>query len=79
MARYPAAMRRRRKWPGRAGNEGEIETIAEVAEDLTSRPRHSLLLQDSRQFGKLLIPLVRACLERAIRAPCASEAETGSP
>src|SRR5205814_2689435 len=37
----------------------EIETIVEVADDLTSQSRHSLLLQGSPPSGKLLIPLAR--------------------
>ena len=37
----------------------EIETIVEVADDLTSQSRHSLLLQGSPPSGKLLIPLNR--------------------
>ena len=42
---------------GKPGNDAEIETIVEVADDLTSQSRHSLLLQGSPPHGKLLIPL----------------------
>jgi Phage integrase family len=44
---------------GEPANGAEIETIAEVADDLTSQSRHSLLLQGSPPHGKLLIPLER--------------------
>ncbi len=44
---------------GKPANEAEIETIVEVADDLTSQSRHSLLLQGSPPSGKLLIPLER--------------------
>jgi hypothetical protein len=42
-----------------ATEDTEIQTIAEVADDLTSQSRHSLLLQGSPPSGKLLIPLER--------------------
>ncbi len=38
-------------------NDTEIETIVEVADDLTSQSRHGLLLSGSPPSGKLLIPL----------------------
>jgi hypothetical protein len=44
---------------GKPANEAEIETIVEVADDLTSQSRHSLLLSGSPPSGKLLIPLER--------------------
>ncbi len=44
---------------GEAVNAAEIETIVEVADDLTSQSRHSLLLSRSPPSGKLLIPLKR--------------------
>ena len=44
---------------GKPANDAEIETIVEVADDLTSQSRHSLLLQGSPPSGKLLIPLER--------------------
>ena len=44
---------------GKPANDAEIETIVEVAADLTSQSRHSLLLQGSPPSGKLLIPLNR--------------------
>ena len=44
---------------GEPANDNEIETIVEVADDLTSQSRHSLLLQGSPPSGKLLIPLNR--------------------
>ena len=44
---------------GESANDEEIETIVEVADDLTSQSRHSLLLQGSPPSGKLLIPLKR--------------------
>src|SRR5688572_21882758 len=44
---------------GKPANEAAIETILEVADDLTSQSRHSLLLQGSPPSGKLLIPLAR--------------------
>jgi hypothetical protein len=40
-------------------NQTEIPAIVEVADDLTSQSRHSLLLQGSPPSGKLLIPLNR--------------------
>ena len=44
---------------GKAANDNEIETIVEVADDLTSQSRHSLLLSGSPPSGKLLIRLER--------------------
>ena len=44
---------------GKPANGNEIETIVEVADDLTSQSRHSLLLRGSPPSGKLLIPLNR--------------------
>ena len=44
---------------GQPANDAEVETIVEVADDLTSQSRHSLLLQGSPPSGKLLIPLKR--------------------
>ena len=44
---------------GKPANDAEIETIVEVADDLTSQSRHSLLLRGSPPSGKLLIPLNR--------------------
>ena len=44
---------------GKLPNDAHIETIVEVAGDLTSQSRHSLLLQGSPSSGKLLIPLER--------------------
>ena len=44
---------------GKPINDAEIDTIVEVADDLTSQSRHSLLLQGSPPSGKLLIPLAR--------------------
>ena len=44
---------------GKPASDAEIETIVEVADDLTSQSRHSLLLQGSPPSGKLLIPLNR--------------------
>jgi hypothetical protein len=44
---------------GEPANDAEIETIAEVTNDLTSQSRQTLLLQGSPPSGKLLIPLER--------------------
>lgn len=44
---------------GEPANEAKIETIVDVADDLTSQSRHSLVLRGSPPHGKLLIPLVR--------------------
>jgi hypothetical protein len=44
---------------GKPENNAEIETIVEVADDLTSQSRHSLLLSGSPPHGKLLIPFER--------------------
>ena len=44
---------------GKPANDNEIETIVEVADDLTSQSRHSLVLRGSPPAGKLLIPLER--------------------
>jgi len=44
---------------GKPANDAQIETIVEVADDLTSQSRHSLLLSGSPPSGKLLIPLER--------------------
>ena len=44
---------------GKPASEAEIATIVEVADDLTSQSRHSLLLQGSPPSAKLLIPLER--------------------
>jgi len=44
---------------GEAAHSTEIETVVEVADDLTSQSRHSLLLSGSPPSGKLLIPLNR--------------------
>jgi hypothetical protein len=40
-------------------NDGEIEAIVEVSEELTSQSRHSLVLRGSPPAAKLLIPLAR--------------------
>jgi len=42
---------------GDGASQTEIPAIVEVADDLTSQSRHSLLLQGSPPSGKLLIPL----------------------
>jgi Phage integrase family len=44
---------------GKPASDPEIATIVEVADDLTSQSRHSLLLSGSPPSGKLLIPLAR--------------------
>ena len=44
---------------GERSNDAEIETIVEVAADLTSQSRYGLLLQGSPPSGNLLIPLER--------------------
>ena len=44
---------------GKTASDEEIAAIVEVADDLTSQSRHSLLLQGSPPSGKLLIPLSR--------------------
>ena len=44
---------------GEPASDAEIETIIEVAADLTSQSRHSLVLQGSPPSGKLLIPFER--------------------
>ena len=44
---------------GERSNDAEIETIVEVAADLTSQSRYGLLLQGSPPSDKLLIPLER--------------------
>ena len=44
---------------GKPADDTEIATIVEVADDLTSQSRHSLLLSGSPPSGKLLIPLER--------------------
>jgi hypothetical protein len=44
---------------GKLADDTEIATIVEVADDLTSQSRHSLLLSGSPPSGKLLIPLKR--------------------
>ena len=43
----------------KAKNDGEIQAIVEVSEDLTPQSHHSLRLSGSPPSGKLLIPLVR--------------------
>jgi Phage integrase family len=43
----------------KAKNDGELQAIVEVSEDLTSQSRHSLRLSGSPPSGKLLIPLER--------------------
>ena len=48
-------------------DNAEIETIVEVADDLTSQSRHSLLLQGSPPSGKLLIPLNRPAVSERQR------------
>ncbi len=60
---------------GEAANAAEIETVVEVADDLTSQSRHSLLLQGSPPFGKLLIPLKR----RDVRVVEGARLESESP
>ena len=52
------------KGNGKPANDAEIETIVEVADDLTSQSRHSLLLQGSPPSGKLSIPLERGARGR---------------
>jgi integrase len=44
---------------GKPADDAEIATVVEVAGDLTSQSRHSLLLSGSPPSGKLLIPLAR--------------------
>src|SRR5207249_1658838 len=44
---------------GEPANEAEIQAIVDVADDLTSQSRHSLLLSGSPPSGKLSIPLAR--------------------
>jgi hypothetical protein len=44
---------------GEPANGAEIEASVEVADDLTSQSRHSLVLRGSPPAGKLLIPLAR--------------------
>ena len=44
---------------GKPASDAEIETIVEVADDLTSQSRHSLTLSGSPPHDKLLIPLAR--------------------
>ena len=44
---------------GKPANGAEIALIVEVADDLTSQSRQSLVLQGSPPSGKLLIPLAR--------------------
>ena len=44
---------------GKPANDAEIETIVEVAADVTSQAHHRLLLSGSPPSGKLLIPLAR--------------------
>src|SRR5688572_29235375 len=42
-----------------APDEGDIDALVEVSDELTSQSRHSLLLSGSPPSGKLLIPLER--------------------
>jgi hypothetical protein len=42
-----------------APDEGGIDALVEVSDDLTSQSRHSLVLQGSPPSAKRLIPLVR--------------------
>jgi hypothetical protein len=44
---------------GEAPEEGGIDAVVEVSDELTSQSRHSLLLSGSPPSGKLLIPLER--------------------
>ncbi len=44
---------------GEAQDEGDIDALVEVSDELTSQSRHSLRLSGSRPSGKLLIPLER--------------------
>src|SRR5689334_11975674 len=47
------------KTNGEASDEGGIDALVEVSDDLTSQSRHSLVLRGSPPAGKLLIPLER--------------------
>ena len=53
---------------GKAANAADIAANVEVAEDLISQSRHSLLLPGFPPSGKLLIPLAR----RSACGPCRS-------
>jgi hypothetical protein len=44
---------------GDGANETEIQTVAEVGDELTSQSRHRLVSRESPPAGKLLIPLKR--------------------
>jgi hypothetical protein len=44
---------------GEAPDEGDIDALVEVSDELTSQSRHSLRLSGSPPSGKLLIPLER--------------------
>jgi hypothetical protein len=44
---------------GEAQDEGDIDALVEVSDELTSQSRHSLRLSGSPPSGKLLIPLER--------------------
>ena len=67
---------------GEAANAAEIETVVEVADDLTSQSRHSLLLQGSPPSGKLLIPFerrdVRVVEGARLESVCTSNRTKGS-
>ncbi len=47
------------KGSGEAPDEGEIDALVEMSDQLTSQSRHSLRLSGSPPSGKLLIPLER--------------------
>ena len=67
---------------GKPGSDAEIATIVEVAGDLTSQSRHSLLLQGSAPSGKLLIPLnrrdVRVVEGARLESVCRGNSTVGS-
>jgi hypothetical protein len=67
---------------GKPANGAEIATIVEVADDLTSQSRHSLLLQGSPPSGKLLIPLerrdVRVVEGARLESVCRGDSTVGS-
>jgi Phage integrase family len=58
-----------------ASDEGEIDALVEVPDELTSRSRHSLRLSGSPPSGKLLIPLER----RDVRVVEGARLEIESP
>jgi hypothetical protein len=59
-------------------NDAEIATIVEVADDVTSQSRHSLILRGSPPAAKPLIPFVRRDVRVVEGARLESEAASST-